>query len=656
VSYRGWRVIATLVIVGLVAAGLVRLGRNWAKDPRDALVDGSSGSWWFPRGGPYILGFDSPGPATLAVDGETIVTGQGQNSRRLIYEEGVHSVVFQAPPGARLLWHPPGRRGALEYVSASSLSKEPAERAQFTAPGTDPQLAGVAAALLAIVLLGALKLARPFEDGRVSGPGMLIFVVALTARVWGLGAAGQTWDEDEYWSSGRNYVDNLFAGDFSDRAWAWNQQHPPVTKYLAGVGALADDGFTAARIIFAVLGAGACVLAFAAGRRLFGGRAGFFAGMTCALLPHLVGHGRIVGHETPSVFFWTLAVWLALAAADDEDRPGWQALRFVTVGMACGLAIGTRFPNLLCLPVVAAAALVPLQRHVVRSAAVGLAVIPLATAATFVGIWPRMWSNAIPHLRAAWDVLKIQHLPEIYLGREVQAPPWHYFPVYLAATTPILVLGFAVLFGGARAVWKRERAFLLVAVWLLAPFGIAFSPVRQDGMRYLLPVLVPVAIAAGAGLDLVMARAPRVVFLLGLFFVGYLGYTCRGIAPYYIDYFNEVVGGPKQAQARHLFDVGWWGEGLAEAVETINDSAARDAAVARLVQPTHVTWLRGDLWRRLSDDVRRDTDWILVNDLWIDSGHSGWTPPPDFQLARDVQAAGASLARVYRRYSPGSTR
>src|SRR5262249_47326650 len=153
-------------------------------------------------------------------------------------------------------------------------------------------------------------------------------------------------------------------------------------------------------------------------------------------------------------------------------------------------------------------------------------------------IWPRMWHDAIPHLQQAWDVLKIQHLPETYLGREVQVPPWHYFPVYLAATTPLLVLILAFIAGGARAALKRERAFLVVAVWLLARSGVAFSPVRQDGMRYILPVLVPVALAAGAGLDLVMAHAPRVVFFLGLTVVAYLGWTCQRIAPYYIDYFN----------------------------------------------------------------------------------------------------------------------
>src|SRR5262249_11918253 len=108
--------------------------------------------------------------------------------------------------------------------------------------------------------------------------------------------------------------------------------------------------------------------------------------------------------------------------------------------------------------------------------------------------------------------------------------------------------------------------------------------------------------------------------------------------------------------ARRLFDVGWWGEGIAAAVDYINENAAKGAAVARLVQPTHVTWLRGDPWAGPSHGVRRGTGRILGNHLRSDSGHRGWTAPPDFKLVRDVRVAGASLARVYQRQGSGSTR
>lgn len=641
----------TVIVVALLVAGLYAVGRRIQTDPRDNLAADGSGSWWFPRGGPYILGFDAPGRATLAIDGNVIVEGEGTQSKRLVYDQGVHSVKLEGPPGTRLLWHPPGRRGALEYVLASSLSPDPPTAAQFTAPGTDYSSAAVVIAIYIVLGWGLLAIARAFDDGRIWGPGVLVFIVALTARTWGITDAGQTWDEDEYWSAGKNYVVNVLDGDFKRSDWRWNAEHPPVTKYIAGAGALAQDDYDVARILFAVFGAGACVLTLACGRRLFGGRAGFVAGMIAALLPHLVAHGRIVGHETPSVFFWTLAVWLALRAVqDDREQPVWMSFQLLAAGVALGLAAGVRFPNLLVAPVIAAAILSYAGRaRWLRSAGLALAIVPVTAAATLYGIWPRLWGEPMTQLQGAYKILRQQHLPELYLGHLVQVPPWHYFPVYLLATTPLAILVAAFVFGGLRAGLRRERGWIVVAIWMLAPFGLAFSPVRQDGVRYILPVLVPLAIAAGAGIDAIMARATRVAFFLGLAVVGYLGYVCTRIQPYYLDYYNEAVGGPEQVAAKGWFEIGWWGEGITEAVRYVNRRAVRGAGVVRMVQPNHITWFRGDLWAKLADRPNAETDWIVVNELGVRTSGGSFDVPPGFQLAHEVKAGGAALARVYKR-------
>jgi 4-amino-4-deoxy-L-arabinose transferase-like glycosyltransferase len=640
----------TVIVVALLVGALYAVGRRIQTDPRDHLAADGSGSIWFPRGGPYILGFESPGRATLSIDGVVIVEGEGLQSKRLVYERGVHSVKFEAPPEARLLWHPPGRRGALEYMLASSLSPDPPTQAEFTGPGTDYASAGVVIAIYIVLAWGLITIARAFDDGRIWGPGMLVFLIALAARTWGITDAGQTWDEDEYWSSGKNYVVNVLNGDLARGSWRWNAEHPPVTKYLAGAGALAQDDYDVARVLFAVLGAGACVLTLAAGRRLFGGRAGFVAGVIAALLPHLIAHGRIVGHETPSVFFWTLAVWLGLRAVqDDRERPVWMGFQLAGAGIALGLAAGVRFPNLLVAPVMAAAILAYAGRRWLRSAAIGLAVIPATAAATLYAIWPRLWGDPIGQLQGAYRILRQQHLPEPYLGDLVQRPPWHYFPVYFLVTTPLLVLVAAFVFGGLRAALQRERGWIVVAVWLLAPFGLAFSPVRQDGVRYVLPALVPLAIAAGAGIDAIMARASRVAFLLGLVVVGYLGYVCSRIQPFYLDYYNEVVGGPERVAEQRLFEIGWWGEGIGEAVAYVNRRAVRGAGVVRMVQPNHITWFRGSLWAKLADRPNPDTDWVVVNDLGVRTAGGRFEVPAGFHLAYEVKASGASLARVYKR-------
>src|SRR5688572_29338313 len=75
---------------------------NLRRDPDGAYV----GSWWFPRGGPYVLGYYSPsGHASLSIDGCELASGAtlniaprgrgncpAQHGGRLLYEKGAHPV------------------------------------------------------------------------------------------------------------------------------------------------------------------------------------------------------------------------------------------------------------------------------------------------------------------------------------------------------------------------------------------------------------------------------------------------------------------------------------------------------------------------------------------------------------------------------------
>ena len=66
--------------------------------------------------------------------------------------------------------------------------------------------------------------------------------------------------------------------------WCSPYQHPPVSKYAAGIGAQLADGYGPARAVSALLVALACGLLVFVGRRLFSLRVGVLAGAAIILL------------------------------------------------------------------------------------------------------------------------------------------------------------------------------------------------------------------------------------------------------------------------------------------------------------------------------------------------------------------------------------
>ncbi|RMH38036.1 MAG: phospholipid carrier-dependent glycosyltransferase [Deltaproteobacteria bacterium] len=650
----------------IAATGALVAARNAVvPDPLERLREVEpgvyEGSWLFPRGGPYVLGFERG--RALWIDGVRLpVRPHPRDAAFLhawrVYEPGVYRVRFDAGPSGRLLWHPPGRRGPPEYVPPSSLSPEPPAAARFGsgAGASLPDglfalaIAGVWAAFAAFVLRGRLRAI----DRRVAAAFAAAFALALAVRLYDLGGAGQTWDEDVNWSAGRNYVTNLLSLDFSQASWRFNYEHPPVMKYIAGIGAQFADGYGPARALSAAMMALACALLVPIGRRLWSLRVGVVAAMIAALTPHLIAHGKVVGHEAPSVLWWTLAVWLCLWAQDGPPRSARaMAPRFAAVGVVLGVAVWSRFANGLLAPLVGALLVLWAPRGRARATVgVGLAVIPAVAIAVGVAIWPRLWASPVAHLREAWAVLRQLHGPEPYLGDVVgtaaHPAPWHYFFVYFAATAPVGVLAAA---GAAALRWRAARPLATVAAWMLAPMLVLVSPVKQDGVRYILPALSALALAAAVGLDAIAARARRRWALpaLGAAMAAYLAAADARIHPYYLDYYNEVVGGPRGAFDARAFEVGWWGEGIDRAIACLNARAAPGAVVdKRRLQPGHVAWMRADLWpRRVQSGPfpHPSADWVLVNGLALHPFH----PPPWLELTCEVDADGAPLARVYRR-------
>jgi hypothetical protein len=189
---------------------------------------------------------------------------------------------------------------------------------------------------------------------------------------------------------------------------------------------------------------------------------------------------------------------------------------------------------------------------------------------------------------------------------------------------------------------RRERSMLICVAFFVAHLGVAGSPVIQSGVRYILPALPPLVLLAAAAIDAAVTHLrARAAPAVALAFAAALQLgSCLSVAPYYLDYYNAVSGGPRAALARHRFIFGWWGEGIGAAVAWFNAHAARGATVHYNLWPGHVVWLRDDVQVR----GLAEAEWALVNRFQFER------PPPGFQEVYRVEVVpGALLTAVYHR-------
>jgi 4-amino-4-deoxy-L-arabinose transferase-like glycosyltransferase len=210
-------------------------------------------------------------------------------------------------------------------------------------------------------------------------------------------------------------------------------------------------------------------------------------------------------------------------------------------------------------------------------------------AGVFVLLWPAMWVNPISSLSRVFSLASTYasegHDSRLFFGGiiyDVGQSPWYFYPVaYVWRATPVGLSGLGLtllaLLAPRRLSLTPERRRL---AWVLLLFAVLFtlflSLSAKKFDRYLLPVFAPLDLLAGLGwlslaeaISSALRRNPRwgAGLLLGVACLAQAAGTLRTY-PYYLNYYNPMLGGDRRAQEVML--VGW-GEGLDQAARYLNE-------------------------------------------------------------------------------------
>jgi len=310
-------------------------------------------------------------------------------------------------------------------------------------------------------------------------------------------------------------------------------------------------------------------------RHLGGGLAGFAALACLALMPSYYGMMFINPKDIPFAAAMIWAVYYLTLMSTELPKPSWRLI--AAFGAMAGLALGVRIGAVLLFFYLAVAVLAASGNRLHMA----LRVVPSLPMAWLVMLvfWPWAQISPILHPVEAFRHFSAMNgtIGTLFFGHMVGLGyhPAAYLPVYMAVKLPdlVLVLLAAGAIFGVMRLRKGEfpRPYLPVLLAALFPllYTLATNPMLYDAERHFLFVLPALAVLAGlAAAKLAEMRWRPVFAAVSLLLGGWQVAQMADLHPYEYAFFNDLVGGTKNAEGR--FETEYWGASLAEATDDLS--------------------------------------------------------------------------------------
>jgi hypothetical protein len=337
---------------------------------------------------------------------------------------------------------------------------------------------------------------------------------------------------------------------------------------------------------------------------------GLLAVFTLVVSPRIFSDAFYNSKDIAFMDVFILSIWTLVLAVDIPEKRKWLytcVLVFVHA-LASSLLIGTRIAGVMIVPIsIIILGIANLRiNQSWRKTLMIIAIYLIVTACATVLFWPVLWHNPLREfLNAFLQMSKydVYGKAVLYLGQYYpsEALPWHYLPVWIGISTPIIILvGFVIGIGewirstihsfqGAtentlkkfsRWVLKPDTLnWLAVVGWLVVPIIsiFLFHSVLYNGWRHLFFIFPAIILFATHGfsslhnwLSRLTGRRTEITILIILVLAVGLFEPISFLSRYHrygTVYFNQLAGDPKTLRQR--FELDYWGLSYKEAIDFI---------------------------------------------------------------------------------------
>jgi len=516
-----------------------------------------------------------------------------------------------------------------------------------------------------------MKIVKDYSISKILITVLFLFIFSVSLRIWDLNSMGRVWDEQSLAEKGYLITRLIENKDFSNKFWYLDAaDHPVFAFYFIGIASRGDlikydpsapttfspgsfgapvfhYDLTYARLLSVFISSLSVVLIFFIGLRFFSYFVGLASGVILAMLPHYLGYSQMVELEAWIVLFFSLCAFLYMLYLDS----GKKSLLILT-GIFTGILLQIKQSNALILFFYLGSYLI-WRRNTKNKKIKYSHFIIMGLIALGVGflVYPMPFFHLPEFIGRNADWLEGGLVPELIFGKLTGARSYYYVLAFFI-TTPVLIL--LATFLGLKISFDKRKLWIysVLILWFFVPFLITFFHMRQHMIRYLIEFYVPLSILSAIGLEYVSDKFSKKTstkyIALFIIFV-YLFLSILKIKPYYLSYYNELVGGTRGVHNNNLFFIGWWGEGIKKSGEYLINNAKKGSRVGLALNSSN-TYPTSENLIYEKFDPNKTYDYILLNDFNITRlGFDEKLLDKDYEVVFREGIEGVDFSRVYKR-------